>query len=220
VPGRREKRQAQFDRFSRREDTDMIVDVLWHYVRNIPRYAATEGEYWALSCLPSTTPRRLTAISLHTMEAIYITEGDDGIPIGQVITSEDALFHRFGSWDAFQRDHPRLRPDHEGSKYEDAGTDRSASAVPSPTFTTPSSTTASATQSASSPTGFAQKGEPSTPEATALSLPTSFSGIAHPPAPKPLRVEALATRLVAVVAEEQQRLKLLGVQVWPPARSH
>jgi hypothetical protein len=124
VPGRREKRQEQFDRFSRREDTDKIVDVLWHYVRNIPEYAATEGEYWALSCLPSTTPPRLTAISLHTMEAIYITAGDDGISNGQVIASEEALLHRFGSWDAFHREHPGLDPDREGSKYEDAGTDQ------------------------------------------------------------------------------------------------
>jgi hypothetical protein len=124
VRGRREKRQIQFERFSGREDADMIVDVLWHYVRNIPRYAATEGEYWALSCLPSTTHPRLTAISLHTMEAIYITEGDDGIPNGQVIASEEALLHRFGSWDAFHREHPGLDPDHDGSKYEDAGTDQ------------------------------------------------------------------------------------------------
>lgn len=124
VPGRREKRQAQFDRFSRREDTDMIVDVLWHYVRNIPRYAATEGEYWALSCLPSTKSPRLTAISLQSMEAIYITEGEDGILIGHVITSEDALLERFGSWDAFRREHPGLYPDHDGYKYKDAGPDQ------------------------------------------------------------------------------------------------
>jgi hypothetical protein len=123
-PGRREKRQAQFDRFSRREEADIIVDVLWHYVRNIPRYAATEGEYWALSCLPSTKSPRLSAISLHSMEAIYITEGEGGIPIGHVITSKEALLDRFGSWDAFQREHPGLYPDHNGDKYKDAGPDQ------------------------------------------------------------------------------------------------
>lgn len=122
VPGRREKRQTQFGRFSRREDADVIVDVLWHYVRNIPRYAETEGEYWALSCLPGTTAPRLTAISLHTMEAIYISEGDGGIPNGRVIVSQEALLHRFGSWAAFHREHPDLNPD--GTKYEDASIDQ------------------------------------------------------------------------------------------------
>lgn len=123
MPGRRERRQAQFDRFSRREDADLIVDVLWHYVRNIPRYAATEGEYWALSCLPGTTPSRLTAISLHTMEAIYITDGDDGTPDARVIASAEAIIHRFGSWNVFHREHPSLDLD-EGSNYKDAGIDQ------------------------------------------------------------------------------------------------
>jgi hypothetical protein len=122
VPGKREKRQAPFDRFSRRANTDMIVDVLWHYVRNTPRYAATEGEYWVLSCLPGTKPPRLTAITLHMMEAIYITEGEDGTLNGHVITSKNALLKRFGSWDAFKREHPGLDPDE--SEYEDAGGDQ------------------------------------------------------------------------------------------------
>jgi hypothetical protein len=122
TPGRRERGQAQFDRFSHRTDTDLIVDVLWHYVGYIPRYAATEGETWALSCLPSTKPARLTAISIRSMETIFITEGDDDMPFGHMVTSAEALLDRFGSWDGLEREHPGL--DHDESRYKDAGTDQ------------------------------------------------------------------------------------------------
>lgn len=107
-PGARARCQAQFDRFAGREDARLIVNTLWHYVRNLPRYAAAEGVYWALSCLPGTRPPRLTAISLRTMESIVVREAVGGVPDGYMMVGAQALYGRFGSWDLFRKEFPGL----------------------------------------------------------------------------------------------------------------
>jgi hypothetical protein len=116
-PGVREGKQVRFNRFCARPDSGLIADLLWHYVRNIPCSAATEGEHWAVSCLPGGNTKRLTAISLRTMETIVITTAG-----GFLIVSQDALLDRFGSWDSFENDHPELT--HDPCGYQDAGLDQ------------------------------------------------------------------------------------------------
>jgi hypothetical protein len=120
--GLRKQKERQFGLFRKRSDAAAIVDFLWHYVRNVPRYAATEGEHWALSCLPSTTKTRVTAISLRTMETVVIDDYDAGNTGGFLNVSQHALLDRFGSWDAFESEHPGLL--RSTANYRDPGPDQ------------------------------------------------------------------------------------------------
>jgi hypothetical protein len=40
--GLREHKQPRFARFTIRPESDLITDVLWHYMRHVPRRAASE----------------------------------------------------------------------------------------------------------------------------------------------------------------------------------
>jgi hypothetical protein len=56
--GLRERKQPRFAKFCALPQSGLIIDVLWHYVRHLPRYAGSERGAWSLSCLPGTQARR------------------------------------------------------------------------------------------------------------------------------------------------------------------
>jgi hypothetical protein len=116
-PGLRERKQARFAKFCALPESDLITDVLWHYMRNVPRYAASERSQWALSCMADVPAGRLAVVSMRTMEVIVM-----GRSAGFLIVSEDAVMRRFGGWDAFSRQHPELEP--RESNYKDPGDDQ------------------------------------------------------------------------------------------------
>ncbi|MEH0933728.1 HNH endonuclease [Micromonospora psammae] len=93
----------------------------------VPDPAGTERQHWALSCLPSTrtTPARLSAVSMKTMETFVLHEPDDPavdpLPGGFVIVRRSVL-DRHWSRRSFRKAFPRLR--REPSDYVDGGDDQ------------------------------------------------------------------------------------------------
>lgn len=115
--GLREQKQPRFAKFCALPQSGLIIDVFWHYIRHVPRYAGSERSAWSLSCLPGNSRNRLAVVSMRTMEVIVA-----GPSSGFLVVSEDALMGRFGGWDAFAWRHPGL--DAEESGYRDAGGDQ------------------------------------------------------------------------------------------------
>jgi hypothetical protein len=116
--GLRERKHPRFAQFMARPESDLIIDVLWHYIRHVPRRATSERNAWSLSCLPGGgSPRRLAVVSMRTMEVIVAGPAD-----GFMIVSEEALVAHFGDWDRFSKEHPGLEP--AASTYRDAGHDQ------------------------------------------------------------------------------------------------
>jgi hypothetical protein len=65
--------QRKYDRLARGEFFAPVVEVAAAYVAAaMPTAAATEGEYWALSCLPGTTPGRLSALTMRATDIVVI----------------------------------------------------------------------------------------------------------------------------------------------------
>ncbi|MEU5932426.1 HNH endonuclease [Micromonospora sp. NPDC047187] len=94
----------------------------------VPDASATEREYWTLSCLPKTTlsPRRLSAVSMKTMETFVLHEptrpGMDGRAEGFVIVRRSVLDRYWPKRRAFEKAFPGLTL--EDCDYEDAGADQ------------------------------------------------------------------------------------------------
>lgn len=116
-PGSRERKQPRFAKFCALPESDVITDVLWHYIRDVPGYAAAERSHWALSCLAGSAAGRDAVISMRTMEVIVL-----GRRAGFLVVSEDALLRRFGNWTGFSQRHPGLEP--AESYYKDPGRDQ------------------------------------------------------------------------------------------------
>jgi len=134
-PGVRQRKEKALERFLRTPYADDVVHVLQHYVRGcIPRYRATEREYWSLSCMPGTFRGRLAAVSLRSMETFVVQsigvpaeESETGEPsdvlAGFVIVSRSALQEGFGAGlGRLEAEHPGLIV--EPSRYRDAGDDQ------------------------------------------------------------------------------------------------
>jgi hypothetical protein len=115
--GLRERKQPRFAKFCALPQSGLIIDVLWHYLRQVPRYAGSERSAWSLSCLPGTSRERLAVVSMRTMEVIVA-----GPSSGFLVVSEDALMRGPGGWDGFAARHPGLTA--EDSRYRDAGGDQ------------------------------------------------------------------------------------------------
>ena len=65
--------QRKYDRLARGEFFEPVVQVATAYVAAaMPGAVATEGEYWALSCLPGTTPGRLSALTMRATDIVVI----------------------------------------------------------------------------------------------------------------------------------------------------
>jgi hypothetical protein len=103
-----------------------VVEVARAYVAAaIPDPEGTERHYWALSCLPGTTPRRLSAITMRTMDVLVAYRagtGADARVDALVIVERSTLEAGFGSRAAAAGQHPRLR--FADSDYYDAGPDQ------------------------------------------------------------------------------------------------
>ncbi|GIJ33235.1 HNH endonuclease [Micromonospora sediminimaris] len=120
--------KSQFDRLLDGPYYDAVVAANRAYLKvAVPDAAATEREYWTLSCLPSTAtwPRRLSAVSMKTMETFVLHEptgqGDEA-PEGFVVVRRSTLKRHWSSRRALDRAFPGLTE--EPSDYEDAGEDQ------------------------------------------------------------------------------------------------
>ncbi|MEU6208052.1 HNH endonuclease [Micromonospora musae] len=119
--------KSQFDRLLEGPYYDAVVAANHAYLRAaIPDAAATEREFWALSCLPNTPtrPRRLSAVSMKTMETFVLHEPRQGdkMPEGFVVVRRSTFRRHWASRRALSRTFPGLIE--EPSDYEDGGDDQ------------------------------------------------------------------------------------------------
>ena len=86
-------KQRRYESLARGPYLDAVVDLATAYVgAAIPDPARTEGEYWALSCLPGTTTGRLSALTMRITDMLVIYRADpDGRPIGLDRSTAKAL---------------------------------------------------------------------------------------------------------------------------------
>ena len=94
--------------------------------------AGTEGEFWALSCLPGTTPRRLSALTMRITDILVIYQVEP-VQMAQVealmIVERSTLEAGFGTRALARKRYPRLR--FTDSDYHGAGTDQMMISGPS-----------------------------------------------------------------------------------------
>jgi len=116
----------KFDALARGPYFEPVVAVVRAYLdAAIVDLERTEGEYWALSCLPATTPRRLAALTMRITDILVVNraEADAASPVDAlVIVARSTLEAGFGSREAAQRSYPRLR--FCESDYHGAGDDQ------------------------------------------------------------------------------------------------
>jgi hypothetical protein len=109
-----------------------VVDLAAAYVAAaIADPTGTEGEYWALSCLPGTSPRRLCALTMRIADILVINKAAPApAPAPAPSTDVEALMiverstleEGFGRRALARRRHPRLR--FTDSEYHGAGFDQ------------------------------------------------------------------------------------------------
>jgi hypothetical protein len=119
--------QRKYDRLARGEFFTPVVEVATAYVAAaIPEAAATEGEYWALSCLPGTTPGRLSALTMRATDIVVIYQTlpkTAGSPVDALmIVERSALESGFGGRAKAARRYPHLQ--FVDSQYYGAGEDQ------------------------------------------------------------------------------------------------
>ncbi|RZU73663.1 HNH endonuclease [Micromonospora kangleipakensis] len=120
---------AQFARLSKSRYYAAVVAANRAYLAvAVPDAAATERDYWTLSCLPSTTrnPQRLSAVCMRTMETFVLHEPldptDEGVAEGFVVIRRSILKRHWATGRALSRAFPGLTE--EPSDYRDAGPDQ------------------------------------------------------------------------------------------------
>jgi hypothetical protein len=105
-----------------------VVQVATAYVAAaIPVAAAAEGEFWALSCLPGTTPGRLSALTMRATDILVIYKPQapavGGAPVeALMIVERSTLEAGFGSRQAAADRYPGVR--FTDSHYYGAGEDQ------------------------------------------------------------------------------------------------
>ncbi|MET7421132.1 hypothetical protein [Dactylosporangium sp. NPDC005555] len=119
--------QRKYDRLARGEFFEPVVTVAAAYVAAaMPDAAATEGEYWALSCLPGTTPGRLSALTMRATDIVVIYQvipKTPGSPVDALmIVERSALESGFGGRAKAARKYRHLH--FEDSTYYGAGEDQ------------------------------------------------------------------------------------------------
>ncbi len=116
-------KQRRYERLARGPYFQPVVDLATAYVAGaIADPVGTEGVYWALSCLPGTTPRRLAALTMRITDilVIYRAEPVESLRVDAlVIVERSTLEERFGGRAAARRRYPRLR--FTDSDYHGAG---------------------------------------------------------------------------------------------------
>jgi hypothetical protein len=116
----------KYERLAAGEYFGPVVEVATAYVAAaITDAAATEGEFWALSCLPGTTPGRLSALTMRATDivVIYKTTAAASSPVEALMIVERSTIEAgFGSRQAAEDRHPGVR--FTDSSYYGAGEDQ------------------------------------------------------------------------------------------------
>src|SRR4051794_30997885 len=96
-----ENKHRKYERLAPRPDFETGVELATAYVSaaiDAPR--RTEGEFWALSCLPGTTPRRLSALTMRITDILVIYRAEPvqaGRAEALVIVERSTLETGFGT---------------------------------------------------------------------------------------------------------------------------
>ncbi|MEV4510701.1 hypothetical protein AB0K00_17235 [Dactylosporangium sp. NPDC049525] len=119
--------QRKYDRLARGEFFEPVVEVATAYVTAaIVDAAKSEGEYWALSCLPGTTPGRLSALTMRATDIVVIYQvlpKTPGSPVDALmIVEKSTLESGFGRRTVAQERYPHLQ--FVDSDYYGAGEDQ------------------------------------------------------------------------------------------------
>ena len=106
-------KHRKYERLAAGEFFVPVVQVATAYVAAaITGAAVTEGEFWALSCLPGTTPRRLSALTMRATDilVIYKAAAVASSPVeALMIVERSTLEAGFGSRQAAEDRHPGVR---------------------------------------------------------------------------------------------------------------
>ena len=121
-----ETKLRKYDRLAAGPYFEPVVELATAYVSAaIADPERTEGEYWALSCLPGTTPRRLSALTMRITDILVIYRAEPveaGRAEALVIVERSTLENGFGTRGKAHRRYPRLR--FTDSEYHGAGDDQ------------------------------------------------------------------------------------------------
>jgi hypothetical protein len=104
----------KYDRLAAGRFFTPVVEVATAYVAAaITDAAATEGEFWALSCLPGTTPGRLSALTMRATDILVIYRVLPKVAASPVdalmIVERSTLEEGFGGREAVQQRYPHLQ---------------------------------------------------------------------------------------------------------------
>jgi hypothetical protein len=119
-------KQRKYEKLARGPYFGAVVAVASAYVAAaIDDPASTEGRFWALSCLPGTTPGRLSALTMRITDILVISHREPVEPPGVdalVIVERSTLEEGFGTRGRARKRYPRLR--FVDSDYHGAGMDQ------------------------------------------------------------------------------------------------
>jgi hypothetical protein len=121
------EKRSRFAQLSSGPHLTAVVDANRAYLRAaVPDAEATESGRWILSCLPMTSPSRLSAVSIKGMETFVLHEADDPA-VGRavaafVIVRPSVLERHWRSPEHLEDELPGL--EFEDSDYHDAGPDQ------------------------------------------------------------------------------------------------
>lgn len=106
-------KQRKYEKLARGPFYAPVVAVARAYLAAaVPDAARTQRDYWALSCLPGTTPSRLSAVTMRITDALVIYKsGGDGGPIVKalVLVERSTLEEGFDGRENAQARYPQLR---------------------------------------------------------------------------------------------------------------
>jgi hypothetical protein len=116
----------KYERLARGPFFEPVVELATAYVAAaIADPVSTEGVFWALSCLPGTTPRRLSALTMRITDILVIYQAEPVEParVEALMIVERSTFEEgFGTRGRARRRYPRLR--FTDSDYHGAGMDQ------------------------------------------------------------------------------------------------
>jgi hypothetical protein len=119
-------KQRKYELLARGPYFTPVVELAQAYVTAaIADPARTEAEYWALSCLPGTTPRRLSALTMRITDILVIYRAlpvESGRAEALMIVERSTLEAGFGTRALARRRYPRLQ--FTDSEYHGAGLDQ------------------------------------------------------------------------------------------------
>ena len=148
----RMKKRSAYERLDRREDFNLVTDVLRSYVQmTVPRPRATELTFWALSAMPQTNREwpRLAAVSINKMETIVLghLKGHSDELWGfinvseRVLTEPPGALAQLGEWSVVLE---RRQPNYEAAGGDCIGIDFPHPTVMLEALSTPNSPVVSA----------------------------------------------------------------------------